>query len=272
MGRRKTPEPTEAPDSARGQTPQSERTTTDRKFAGFATWMSGGIAALTGLLAAVGTYSVGIERIVRNSPFVLFQVILGLLLALALVSIASEITPRTRIRHLRVSSVQLVRHSLFIAGAGVAFASLLGLVAAATYASGLDDRPSLNAQMAANEGGVWSVTGAASASGLVSGRSMTVLVYGVVSGSSEPFRIFYARTGPDPTGVALAEFEVPLPNREFETIVVTTSNGNLPRDCGQNRAFFAESDPTTLKQVWEGGWSAELPTTCMTFAPPPDFP
>ncbi len=255
------------------ETLERERAETDHAFTGLAAKLTGGIVVLTGLLTAIGGYTGGVARIMRNDPLMVQGLLEMVFVAVVFALVAMSITHHSRVWKLQGQPIRIIRLVLLAASVWILFSAVAKALDAATLTvTETADRPALSAQLVENEMGAWSVTGNAETYGLSPDDRMQVLVYGVLPDTDEPQRILFVTTGPDPDGVASESFEAPIPHRLFEAIVVTTSNGNLPRDCGQNRAFFAESDPTTLTQVEEGGWSPELPTTCLTFAPPPDFP
>lgn len=272
MRRRGTYETPEAPTDTRSQAVERERTTTDREFAGLATWLTGIIVALTGLLTAGGAYTGGVGRILRNHPTMLYWSITCVFVAVVLALVALGITHNSQIWKLHGRSIRVLRSALLALSVGFFFVAISLAMTATASSADQADRPTLSAQLIANTNGGWSIHGDAAASGVKDENRMQVLVYGVLAHNEMPERIFFSTTGPDTDGVVSESFEVPLPYQEFKAIVVTANHGDLPRACGSNRAFYAESNtvelqPAPLENVVEGRQAA-----CLTLAPPPAFP
>jgi hypothetical protein len=236
--------------------------------AGLAAWLSGGFVLLTGLLAAVGSYTGGVARIMRNDPGSFRLALLGVLAAVFFGVVAGEVAKSTWSKWKRAKVG--VQYILLLLGIGIFLVSMYGAVSAAAYSSTLEDRPSLNAQLAASDLRIWSVKGTAATSGLASDERLQVLVYGVPSGSGDPVRIFFITTGPNSDGLASETFEAPLPAGEFDAIVVTANTGTLPRDCSGDRAFYVQTDPVALTEATN--FVEEWQNACVTLAPPPEIP
>lgn len=235
----------------------------DPAFLGLAQWLSGGFVLLTGLLTAVGSYTGGVARILRNDPSQLLQSLVGVFIAVILGVVAGEVA-RAR------PDAKALKSVLLIAGVASFLASMYWAISAAADSSSLKDRPSLSAQLVANDRGVWSVKGTAATSGLKSDDRLQVLVYALPAGGDDPVRIFFVTTGPNSDGVVSENFETPIPDGKFDVIVVTANTGTLPRDCAGNRAFFVQSDPVRLKEATQ--FVEEWQNACLTLAPPPRIP
>ncbi|KHL13187.1 hypothetical protein CLV56_3212 [Mumia flava] len=227
--------------------------------------LSTGFVLVTGLLTAVGGYTGGIGRILRNDPWRLALAMIGIGLAVALGVVATQI-PRINQRSKRELSVW---EPILTIGAIVVFLAAMGSgITAAAYSSTLKDRPSLSAHLVRTDAGGWSVRGEAATSGLASADRLQILVYGVPSDGGDPVRIYFATTGPDPDGIVAEQFEAPLPDGAFDAFVATANTGTLPRDCAGNRAFYVQSDPAVLKEA--ENFVEEWQNACVTFAPPGD--
>ena len=63
----------------------------DMTFAGLATWLSGGFVVLTTLLTAVGPYTGGVARILRNDGSLMVLVFLMVFVSVVLAVVAGEL-------------------------------------------------------------------------------------------------------------------------------------------------------------------------------------
>jgi hypothetical protein len=238
----------------------------DRTFSGLAAWLAGGFVVLTGLLTAVGSYTGGVARMVRNDPTEAILVFVGVFVAVVLGVVAGEVAKAG-------AGEKWGAHLwLMLAGLIVFFVSLVVALRIAVESSAREDRPSLNAQLVASDLRMWSVKGTAGTSGLRTDERLQVLVYGVLPDSDDAIRLFFSTAGPNSDGVASESFEVPLPTDvDFEAIVVTANTGNLPRDCSGGRAFYAESNVVDLTVAPPDKFEKEWQNACVTLAPPPEI-
>lgn len=231
-------------------------------FTGLAAWLSGGFVLMTGLLTAVGSYTGGVARIMRNDPGHFRLALIGAFVAVLLGVVAAEVAKAKR-------SSLLLTSGLLVAGVAVFLGSMYAAISAAAYSSTLNDRPSLDAQLVSRDRGVWAVRGTAATSGLESDGRLQVLVYGVPAEGGDPVRLLFLTSGPDADGVAEADFRVPLPRGDFDAFVVTANTGTLPRDCSGANAYYVQSDPVGLTLAHD--FVEEWQNACVTLAPPPDL-
>lgn len=243
--------------------PNEPAVSQESAFAGLATWLSGGFVLLTGLLTAIGSYSGGVARMIRNDPGHFQYALIAVFAAVACGVVAGAIA-KARPQEKVITSI------LLVVGTGIFFWAMWYAISAAAYSSTLADRPSINAQLVASDLRVWSVKGTAATSGLQSGERLQVLVYGVPANGGRPVRIFFVTTGPNSDGVVSESFEVPLPDVKLRAIVATANTGTLPRSCSGDQAFYVQSNPVALKNA--ANFVEEWQNACLTLSPPPRIP
>jgi len=170
--------------------------------------------------------------------------------------------------------------------------------------AGVNDQPSLSAQVVPGSSGGWTLKGAARSSGLAVDEKMQVYVYALpqkksdcssvaptsgstttgatpatsgsptASESSQPLwacgtRLFYVVTGPDQDGVAAESFEIPLPiDADTAAFVVTANLGDFARTC-QGIPFAVQDKPHDPTPSTTTATTVEQDAVaCMTFLPP----
>jgi len=236
----------------------------DMTFAGLATWLSGGFVVLTTLLTAVGSYTGGVARILRNDGSLMVLVFLMVFVSVVLAVVAGELAKSP------TSTYTWSKGLALIASIALFLVAMVLALQAAVSSTTATDRPAVTAQLAANDVRVWTVKGTATTNGLKTGQQMQVLVYGVPSDGGAPVRIYFATVGPNADGVASESFDSPLPARELDAIVVTASGGTLPRDCANRTAFYAQSNTVDLTETTS--FADDYGNACVTLAWPPPVP
>jgi hypothetical protein len=235
----------------------------DSATANIATYLAGGLVAVTTLLTTLGGLTGGLARMIRNNQHDAKAVFLVAFAAVVLALVAQVASKANGMVWLKLA-VLAVSTILFSV-------STIWGIGLAVDNSTIEDRPSLSAQLVSTDAGLWAIKGSASTSGLRADERMQVLVYAYSEedGVFAPARLFYAAAGPNADGVATETFEVPVPARAFDAFAVTANIGDLPRDCRGN-AYQAVNDPTAL--TLSRDFESAIQNSCLTFTPPPPLP
>lgn len=206
--------------------------------------LSAGLALLTAALAVSASYEGGMARVALNeSTGLRFTVLLVLLgIGLAIMSWIFHGRPR--------AWLGLAVASLFTTLSGIAIATTIASHAALAY-----DRPQVSA---AFDGKALSFTGAVSL--LPRNAEMTVTVYGYPAGccTSPPpdgtegedrgSELYFASTGPDPSGTAKLAGTVPLKPDSYEQVEVRVYRSGQDPNC--LRQLPGRKDRAACVQVW----------------------